>query len=102
METDRSDDRLDRLFAAAREAELYDPQREYGFEGRVMAAIRDRREVQMPFFVWAWRLIPFFISIVVLLGIWAGISESPFTTDLGAVAKIGNEEAMMTAFLTGE
>jgi len=102
METDRNDDELDRLFTAAREAKLYDPQREYGFESRVMATIRARREDQTPFLVWAWRLIPFFISIVVLLGIWARTSESPFTTDLSAVAKIGNEDAMMTAFLTGE
>jgi len=102
METDRNDERLDGLFAAARKAELYDPRSEYGLESRVMAKIRAEREKQMPFNVWAWRLIPFFLSVVVLLGIWIHMSESLYTTDLTAVANIGNEETMMTASLTGE
>ncbi|MGD1074610.1 MAG: hypothetical protein ABR903_00820 [Thermodesulfovibrionales bacterium] len=102
METDQNDSRLDRFFAAAREAELYDPKKEYGFESRVMAEIRAKREGQIPFFVWAWRLIPVFISIVILLGIWTYSSESRYTTDLSAVTRIGSEETMLTASLTGE
>ncbi len=102
MEADQNDNRLDRLFASARGVELYDPHREYGFERRVMAKIHAKREGQMHFLVWAWRLIPVFISMVILLGIWTYTSESRYTTDLSAVTRIGNEEAMLTASLAGE
>ncbi|HAM50213.1 MAG TPA: hypothetical protein DCP92_05790 [Nitrospiraceae bacterium] len=102
METDLNPDKLDSLMAAARSAELYDSQREYGFETRVMAKIRAKREAQMPFPLWAWRLIPVFVSIVIFLGIWTYASESTYTADLSAVTNIGNEEVILTAFLTGE
>jgi len=102
MENDRKDNKIDRLFAAARKAELYEADREYGFETRVMAKIRAKREGRMPVFLWAWRLIPGFVSIVIFLGIWILASESSHVIDLSAVTGIGNEEAMLAAFLTGE
>lgn len=102
MEDDLKDRKLDELFAAARRAELYDANREYGFETRVMAKIRARRELKTPVLVWAWRLIPVFLSVVVLLGIWTSVSEPKHLTDLSEVARIGNEEAMLVASLTGE
>ncbi|MGC9977128.1 MAG: hypothetical protein ABSA46_12280 [Thermodesulfovibrionales bacterium] len=102
METDQNDKRLDRLFAAGRGAELYDPQKEYGFESRVMAEIRAKSEGRTPFLVWAWRLIPVFISLVIFLGIWTYMSECRYTTDLSVVTRIGSEEAMLTASLTGQ
>jgi hypothetical protein len=102
METDPSNDRLDRLFTAARRAEPFKPSGEFGFETRVMAKIQAKREGQAPFHLWAWRLIPVFVSLVILLGIWIYMAESRYETDLSAVTKIGNEEAMLTAFLTGE
>jgi hypothetical protein len=102
METDQNDNKLDRLFAAARKAELYEPNREYGFETRVMAKIRAQRERQAPFPLLAWRLIPFFVSLVIFLGIWIYSSEPHQITDLSAIANIGNEESMLVAYLTGE
>ena len=102
METDPKDSKLDRLFTAARKAELYEANREYGFETRVMEKIRAQRERQAPFPLFAWRLIPVFVSIVLLLGIWIYTSRSQHMTDLSAVADIGNEESMLVAYLTGE
>jgi hypothetical protein len=102
METDPSDKKLERLFAAARKAELYEVQREYGFEARVIAKIRSRREGLIPFFSIAWRLIPVFVSLVILLGIWTYATEPRSMIDLSAITKIGNEEAMLTASLAGE
>lgn len=102
METDPEDNKLERLFAAAREPESYPSDREVGFETRVMATIRAERERGRPFFVWAWRFIPVFISLVIILGIWSYAFETHDMTDLSAVTKIGNEETMLTAFLTGE
>ncbi len=102
MDDDPKDKRLDDLFAAARRAEFYDAGRELGFETRVMSKIRTAREVRTPFFLWAWRLVPAFILVVVVLGIWASVSEPPRLADLSDVSRIGNEETMLVASLTGE
>ena len=82
METDSNDEKIDRLFAAARKAEPYKTEIEYGFETRLMAKIRANRERQMPFLLWAWRLIPVFVSIVIFLGIWTYSSRYSSMTDL--------------------
>ena len=102
MENDPRDAKLDMLFAAAREAELYPPEREYGFETRVMARIRAEKEKQQSFLIWEWRLIPFFVSLIIFLGVWIYTSESHPTIDLSALTHSGNEEAVLTAYLTGE
>jgi len=102
MESDPNDTRLDELFAAARKAELYSPDKEYGFETRVMAKIRAKRGSEIPFLSWAWRLIPVFVSLLILMGIWTYVSETRSMIDLSAITSIGNEEAVLTAFLTGE
>jgi len=102
MEYDQDVNKLDRLFAAARKAEPYRSDAEYGFETRVMASIRAQREGQRPFLLWSWRLIPYLVSAVILLGIWTFASESHSVIDLSAITRIGNEEATLTAFLTGE
>ena len=62
MENDRDDDRIERLFASARKSQPYNANLGYGFETRVMAKIRERRDGQKPFFSWAWRLIPALLS----------------------------------------
>jgi hypothetical protein len=102
METDPNEEKIERLFAAARQAEPYKAAIEYGFETRLMAKIRSERERRMPFFLWAWRLIPVFVSIVIFLGIWTYESRYSHMTDLSAITGIGNEETTMVAFLTGE
>lgn len=102
MEDDPRDNKLDRLFADARKAELYRQDLEQGFEARVITRIRAEGEARPPFFVWAWRLIPVFVSIVIVLGIWTYLSESNQRIDLTAVASIGSEDTMLTAYLTGE
>ncbi|MGD0884266.1 MAG: hypothetical protein ABSA46_05195 [Thermodesulfovibrionales bacterium] len=102
MDNDPFDNRLDRLFAAARKTECYESARAYGFETRVMARIRSNRAVQRPFLLWAWRTIPIFVSLVIFLGIWIYASEPHYMVDLSEVAKIGDEEAILTAFLAGE
>jgi hypothetical protein len=102
MRNDQDKDRLDRLFDAVRKAEPYESNREYGFETRVMAKIRMLRKREEPFPIWAWRLVPIFLSIVIFLGIWTYGSEVYQMPDLSAVARIGNEESMLVAYLTGE
>lgn len=102
MEKDPKDEGLDRLFAEARRAGFYRPGAEYGFEARVAANIRAQREGRPAFFLWAWRLIPVFATIVIFIGIWLFTSQQNQQIDLSAVSNIGNEETMVTAYLTGE
>jgi hypothetical protein len=52
--------------------------------------------------VWEWRLIPAFVVVVIFLGIWIYASQSPDSIDLRSMTHLGNEEAVLTAYLTGE
>ena len=102
MENDPHDTNLDRLFTAARQAEVYDPKREFGFEARVMAKIIAEREGEHPFLFWAWRLITVFSLLVVSLGIWVYLSEPGQLGDIRTIAHLGNEEPIVIAFWSGE
>ena len=101
-EKDPKDSALDRLFASARKAEAYGREIEYGFEARVAARIRASRSVRMPFPLFAWRFVPVLVTLVVLIAAWIYAFGPRPSVDLNAVTKIGSEEAMLTAFLTGE
>ncbi len=102
MENDPNDEKLDRLFAAARETDPYPVDREYGFETRVMAKIRETRQGEIPFLSCAWRLIPVFVTLLVLIVVWMYASESNYAIDMSAINSIGNEDTTLVAFLTGE
>ena len=102
MENDRDDDRMERLFAAARKSQPYNTHLEYGFETRVMAQIRELSAGPKPFFSWAWRLIPALVVVVMMLGAWTYISEQRQLIGLSSIAGINNEETMLVASLTGE
>ena len=102
MESDRGDDRVERLFAAARKSQPCNANLEYGFETRVMAKIRERRDGQKSFFSWAWRFIPALVVVVMMLGAWTYISEQSQLIGLSSIAGINSEETMLVASLTGE
>ncbi len=102
MKTDPQDDRLDKLFAAARRADHYDKEREQGFEARVIAKIRSEREKDASFIFWSWRLIPLFATVVIILGLWMSASDSSRTADAGAFAGIDGEQTIVVASLAGE
>jgi hypothetical protein len=102
MGNEMNDEELERLFAAARKAAHYRTDLEFGFETRVMARIREEGRRQSPFLHWAWRLIPVFASIVVVLGIWIYSTRYSSAADLNTLASVGNEDTTMVAFLTGE
>ncbi len=102
MRADPQDDDLDDLFAAARNAELYSEAREYGFEARVLARIAKRRDENRSFLFWAWRLMPFFISILICLAVWISFFRPSRAADLIAGARIGSEDAMVVTYLAGD
>jgi len=102
MRNDLNDEKLDRLFAAARKAVHYREGIEYGFENRVMARIRAEGERQSSFLLWSWRFIPVFASVVIVLGIWIYSTRYSSTADLTTLTSVGNEDTTMVAFLAGE
>ncbi len=102
MKADPEDNNLERLFAAARKAELYKTELEYGFEARVLSRIRANRTENRSFLLWAWRLMPFFASIVIGLAIWFSFFESSHASDLIAAAGSGYEDAIVVSYLAGE
>lgn len=102
MKADPEDNNLDRLFAVARKAELYKKEREYGFETRVLSRIRANRTENRSFLLWAWRLMPFFASVVICLAIWISFFEPTHASDLIAGAGSGYEDAVVVSCLAGE
>jgi hypothetical protein len=102
MKADSEDNDLDKLFAAARKAELYKTEHEFGFETRVLARIRADRAGNRLFLFWAWRLMPFFVSVAICLAIWLSFFEPSHSSDLIAAAGSGYEDAVVVAYLAGE
>ena len=102
MKTDPEDNNFERLFAAARKAELYKTELEYGFETRVLSRIRANRTENRSFLLWAWRLMPFFASIVICLALWISFFEPSHSSDLIAGAGSGYEDAVVVSYLAGE
>src|ERR1700690_2704522 len=102
VESDSDDERMERLFSAARKSQPYNTHLEYGFETRVMAKIRERRGGQKPFFSWAWRFMLALVVVVMMLGAWTYIAEQRQLIGISSIAGINNEETMLVASLTGE
>ena len=65
--SDKSDKRLDRLFAEARAVAVHPSPREQGFEERLMIRLRERQATDAPWYTWAWRCSPVFAAVVVAL-----------------------------------
>ncbi len=80
------DSQLDALFARARERRPDTSKAEFGFETRLMARLRERRQPDASS-VWAivtWRMAPFFAACVVALALWNSetLSEANETADM--------------------
>ena len=63
-----NDEQLNKLFRDARAAKPATSRAEYGFETRLIARLRSTPEV--PWFAFAWRLVPVFALIVLALSLW--------------------------------
>jgi hypothetical protein len=93
-------DNLDNLFKAARAAKRDTSRAELGFETRLLARIRAERAQAAPWFAFAWKLLPAFAAIVVVLGVWnyAALNDEP--ADLRtAIAGNGDESTLTTHFI---
>jgi hypothetical protein len=94
-----NDEQLNELFRAARTSRPDTSRAEYGFETRLMAAIRELRKQPTPWATVAWRLMPVFAAIVVVAGAWSYSVQS----QTGPEATLGTgDEAALTGLPGGE
>jgi len=99
---DDAEDRLERLFAAARSEPNDTEAVEEFFEGRLMARLRERREVRRPWYELAWRCVPAFAVITVILAVCSITIGQSVPTDLFAAISNGQEEYLAKSYLAGE
>jgi hypothetical protein len=99
---DDNDDKLDKLFAAARSEQRDTEDLQEFFEVRLMARLRERREAQSPWYELAWRCVPAFALITVIVAICSITIVRSAAPDFFAVISSGQEEYLAKSFLSGE
>ena len=95
---DKHDDLLDKLFAAARSTKPDMTAIEAHFETRLLARIEERTG-QASWPVWTWRLIPWFVTIVIIVGIGSVVYDPARSSDLFATLTSGYDEYQTTSML---
>jgi hypothetical protein len=95
------DEKLDRLFEAARSLRPDMAEQEDHFETRVMARLLERRTAGPVWFSWAWRLIPAFAALAVILGVADLIMESNRSPDILAAIVNGQTNQLISHYLMG-
>ena len=95
-----NDEQLDKLFASARGVKPDTSRAEYAFETRLLAHLRAQREQSVPWYAFAWKLMPTFAAIVVGLGIWTYTAAN--TTDLQSAIAGDRDDNTLAAYFTGE
>jgi hypothetical protein len=99
---DNTEDRLERLFAAARSEPGETEAAEAFFEERLMARLRERAETRRPWYELAWRCVPAFAVFTVILAVCSITIGQPAPTDLFASISSGQEEYLAKSFMAGE
>jgi len=97
-----SDERLDRLFAAVRNARIDTSALEEHFETRLMARLRERRREGIPWYALIWRMVPMFAVLVVVIAVYSASYKPLLSDDLFAAISSGQEEYVAQNVLTGE
>lgn len=97
-----NDEQLDKLFQATRAAQPDTSRAEYGFETRLLALLRAKREQPAPWYAFAWKLLPAFAAIVVALGVWAATEPGSGSNDLASAITSDRQENTLVTYLTGE
>jgi hypothetical protein len=102
MNDDEAADRLKSLFAKARTVDQGPSIREEGFEGRFMARLREQRSENLPWYLWAWRSVPLFAVVVMVLISACGTQTAVTGAHLAHALTSGYEEATLVSYYTGE
>jgi hypothetical protein len=78
-----ADRELDALFALARTRRPDTSRAEFGFETRLMARVRSRRDASSVWAMVTWRFIPFLAACVIGLTIWQAQDASDTSVAAG-------------------
>ncbi len=100
MRDDR-DEFVDRLFRAGRARRVDFAPLEEHFETRLMAGIAERRETRGMWSAWAWRLVPWFAALLIMVGASGLILERGRSGDLFATFA-GDDEFQVSSLFMGE
>ena len=98
---DERDELLERLFSAARRKNPDIAVTGDYFETRLMATLAKRREGRGSWSVPAWRLIPWFAAIFIVVGITGYLLDPGRSGDLFA-AFSGDDEYQVSSLIAGE
>jgi hypothetical protein len=99
---DDAEEKLERLFAAARSERSDTESAEKFFETRLMARLRECREKRRPWYELAWRSVPAFAMLAVILTVCSITIGRSLSTDLFAAISSGQEEYLAKSFMSGE
>ncbi|HTP64088.1 MAG TPA: hypothetical protein VMJ66_01765 [Geobacteraceae bacterium] len=98
---DERDELLDRLFSAARMKKLDFADTGDYFETRLMATLAERREGRRTWSAWSWRLVPWFATLVIIIGIAGYLFDTGRSGDLFATFT-GDDEYQVSSLVAGE
>ena len=101
METE-SDKRLDQLFAAARTEYSEKIALEEHFETRLMARIREQRSELLPWYAMAWRMLPAYTGIALIVATCSITFNPARSTDIFAALTASQEDNVSISLLAGE
>ena len=99
---DNMDERLDRLFAAARVEEVDITAVDFFFETRLLARITELHEVADPWYAAAWRLLPAFAVVAAMITVSTLTFNPSDSSDIFAAITSGQDESAGISYLTGE
>lgn len=97
-----NDEQLNRLLQAARTHRPDTSRAEYGFETRLQALLRAKREQPAPWDAFLWKLMPAFAAVVVALAVWTIMEMGTGSNDLQAAIAGNHEEDTLATYLTGD
>jgi hypothetical protein len=98
---DKHDELLDKLFMTVRSIKPDTAAVEAYFETRLLARIEEQQSSRTLWPVWTWRLIPWFATIVIIVGIGSVMYDPLHSSDLFGHLTNGYEEYLTTSLLAG-
>jgi hypothetical protein len=90
------DPELDSLFAQMRTRRTNTSSMEYGFETRLMARLRERKNSGSVWALVSWRMMPFFAACMLMLVVWRE-QEITATDDAAQAAYLENSTTLESA-----
>lgn len=98
---DRHDELLDKLFRTVRSQKPDTAAVEAHFETRLLARIEEQQTGLSLWPVWTWRLIPWFATIVMIVGVGTVMYDPMRSSELFSQFTSGYEEYLTTSLLAG-